>query len=134
MGKVVGKDLKSGSALNLNCRVCAVSNLAKNSASQRLGKMESAGTTEKWAAGATVKSEADIQAKILEFLWWMKKNGYKESTITDRGRRLRRLVKLGANLFDPESVKEVIASQSWSEARKEAMVYTYDLWAKWGWY
>ena len=54
-----------------------------------------------------------------------------KSTITDRVRRLRSLIKLGANLFDPKNVKEVIANQSWSEARKEAMVYTYDLWARW---
>ncbi|MEM2614186.1 MAG: site-specific integrase [Nitrososphaerota archaeon] len=92
--------------------------------------MEERVYAESRAAGATEKT-SDIQSKILEFLWWMKKNGYKESTITDRGRRLRRFIKLGANLFDPESVKEVIANQSWSEARKEAMVYTYDLWAKW---
>ncbi|MEM2687896.1 MAG: hypothetical protein QW796_06070, partial [Thermoproteota archaeon] len=79
--------------------------------------MEERVYAESRAAGATEKT-SDIQSKILEFLWWMKKNGYKESTITDRGRRLRRLIKLGANLFDPESVKEVIANQSWSEARK----------------
>jgi integrase len=41
-------------------------------------------------------------------------------------------VKLGVNLYDPESVKELIAKQkNWSLARKEAMVWTYDLWAKW---
>jgi integrase len=42
------------------------------------------------------------------------------------------LVKLGADLFNPESVAETIARQDeWSEARKEAMVYAYDLFAKW---
>lgn len=41
-------------------------------------------------------------------------------------------MKLKANLSSPESVKEVIAVQgNWSEARKEAMVYAYDLFAKW---
>jgi len=35
------------------------------------------------------------------------------------------------NLFDPENVKETIATQdNWSESRKEAMVYAYDLFAK----
>jgi len=79
-----------------------------------------------------IPSEADIKGKIIEFLWWMQKQGYKESTIVSRGSRLRRFVKLEANLFDPECVKEIIAKQSnWRESRKVAMVYTYDLWAKW---
>jgi len=86
--------------------------------------------TEKRAAGAT--ENADVKGKIVEFLWWMKKQGYKQSTIVSRGSRLRRLVKLGADLLNPESVKEVIATQdNWRESRKESMVYTYDLWAKW---
>jgi len=38
---------------------------------------------------------------------------------------------LGADLFNPGSIKEVIARQSnWSESRKEAIVYAYDLFAK----
>jgi integrase len=62
----------------------------------------------------------------------MRKEGYKESTIIGRGSRLKRLIKLKADLYNPESVKEVIAKQeNWSEARKEGMVYAYDLWAKW---
>jgi len=88
--------------------------------------------TEKRAAGATETSQEDVKGKIVEFLWWMRKQGYRESTIVGKSSRLKRLVKLEANLFNPESVKEVIATQSnWSIARKEAMVYTYDLFAKW---
>jgi integrase len=107
--------------------VCAPLQGAKN-----LAKVES--RLKKWAAGATEtkSNEAEIKGKLVEFLWWMRKQGYAESTILSRGSRLRRLVKLGANLYDPESVKEVIAKQKdWSLARKEAMVWTYDLWTKW---
>ena len=83
-------------------------------------------------AGATQLSETAIKGKIVELLWYLKKKGYKTSTIISRDSRLRRLLKLGANLMDPESVKEVIALQSnWTDARKEAMVYAYDLFAKW---
>jgi integrase len=86
----------------------------------------------KRAAGATKKlSEAEIQGKIVEFLWWMKKQGYKETTICGKGKRLKRLVKLGANLLDPESVKEVLAKQEWSDSGKETTAYAYDLFAKW---
>ncbi|MEM3825926.1 MAG: tyrosine-type recombinase/integrase [Candidatus Bathyarchaeia archaeon] len=88
---------------------------------------------EKRAAGAATKLNAsEIHGKLLEFLWWMKKQGYRESTVLSRGQRLRRLVNLGADLLNPESVKEIIAKQeNWSEARKQAMVVAYDLFAKW---
>jgi integrase len=87
---------------------------------------------EKWAAGATEKpSEAELHGKILEFLWWMKKQGYKETTISGKGSRLRRLVRLGANLLNPESVKEVIAMQDWCDSGKETTAYAYDLFARW---
>ena len=73
-----------------------------------------------------------FEGKIIEFLWWMQKQGYKETTIISRGSRLRRLSNLHANLNDPESIKEIIAIQkNWTDARKEAMVFAYDLYAKW---
>ncbi len=76
--------------------------------------------------------KAELRGKIVQFLWWMRKEGYKESTIISRGKKLRRLVKLGANLLDPESVKEILAKQrKWSDSQKQTMVYVYDLFAKW---
>ncbi|MEM0057753.1 MAG: site-specific integrase [Candidatus Bathyarchaeia archaeon] len=87
--------------------------------------------TEKRDAGATEKpSIAELQGKIIEFLWWMKKQGYKETTIAGKGKRLQRLVRLGANLLDPESVKETIARQNWCDSGKEITAYAYDLFAK----
>jgi len=77
-------------------------------------------------AGATEKlSEADIKGKLIEFAWWMKKQGYAESTIEGRVRVLRVLMKRGANLLDPESVKDTIARQGWSEGRKSNAVKAY---------
>jgi integrase len=79
-------------------------------------------------AGATQpsqKSQADVKGKILEYAWWMKKEGYAESTIMRRTRLLRVLSERGANLFDPESVKEVIARQNWSESGKHVAVEAY---------
>jgi len=104
---------------------------SKNSASQAGRGLESVGAAEKRAAGATAKAETDIKGKIVEFLWWMKKQGYAESTILSRGKRLHLLVKLGANLYDPETVKDVVARQKWKESYKEAVICAYDLFAKW---
>ena len=77
-------------------------------------------------------SQTNTEAKIIEFIWYMKKQGYKESTYLSRDIRLKRLVKLGADLSNPESVKETIAKQDkWKESMKEVAVFAYDLFAKW---
>jgi len=67
---------------------------------------------EKRAAGATQPSQERIEGKLGEFGFWMPKQGYKESSAIQRMKRLKTLIKRGANLLDPESVKEVIAKQS----------------------
>jgi len=72
------------------------------------------------------------KGKIVEFAWWMKKEGLRESTIIGYSQLLRRLVKLGANLYDPESVKEVIAKQEkWCEGRKLNAVKAYTKFLGW---
>src|SRR4030066_123077 len=40
----------------------------------------------------------DAKGKILEYAWWLKKNGKSDSTIEGRTKLLRILVKRGANL------------------------------------
>jgi integrase/predicted RNA-binding Zn-ribbon protein involved in translation (DUF1610 family) len=125
-----GKDLKSGSALNLNCRVCAQEIEAKNSVSRELRLMENGQTAEKRAAGATeTPSEPSntphMMARIFEYAWTLKKQGYAEQTIESRVKILKRLVKIGADLFNPESVKDAIAKQKWSDGRKELIVDAY---------
>jgi integrase len=136
MGKPGGKDLKSGSALNLNCRVCASESGAKNSAGTvRVLMEEKAADAEKRAAGATetLSESSNLPhsvTKIFEYAWALKKQGYAEQTIHGRVKLLKRLVKLGANLYDPESVKEVIAKQKWSAGRKELAVEPYSSFLK----
>jgi integrase len=60
----------------------------------------------------------------------MKKQGYADSTIEGRVKLLKRLVNLGANLYDPETVKGVIAKQAWSEDRKELAAEAYSCFLK----
>ncbi|MEM0057743.1 MAG: site-specific integrase [Candidatus Bathyarchaeia archaeon] len=59
------------------------------------------------------------------------KRGLQGTNIIGKIKRLKRLVKLGANLMDPESVKEVIAAQNWSDSGKETTSYVYDFFAEW---
>ncbi len=56
----------------------------------------------------------------------MKKEGYADSTIKRRSRLLKTLCKRGANLLNPESVKEVIAQEeSWCNSTKANAVTAY---------
>ncbi len=73
------------------------------------------------------QATADIKGKIIEHAWWLKKEGYADSTIQMRSRRIKRLVKLGADIFDPESVKIAIANQStWNSSTKASFVDAYN--------
>ncbi|MEM2995824.1 MAG: tyrosine-type recombinase/integrase [Candidatus Bathyarchaeia archaeon] len=68
----------------------------------------------------------ETTTKIVEYSFWLLKQGYSKATIEGRVKLLKRLVNLGAHLFDPESIKEVISKQeSWSEGRKELAVEAY---------
>jgi integrase len=82
-------------------------------------------------AGATEITDAEVKGKIVEFLWWLKKQGYKPDTILTRVKRIRRLAKLRANLFDPEDVKDVIARQdNWCDGSKAIAVVAYSSFLK----
>ena len=89
--------------------------------------------TQEKAAGATTKStpdSADIQGKIIETAWCLKREGYAESTILNYPKYLKWLVKHGANLYDPENVKDVIARmEKWSPASKLIAVAAYTFFA-----
>ena len=103
-----------------NRQVC----VAETQGAKNLAEVES--RTEKRAAGATKPSTADVKGKIVEYAWWMKKQGYKDVTIKGRTGIIKNLVKRRADLFNPESVKEVIAGvDTWSESRKSVVVDAY---------
>jgi integrase len=77
-------------------------------------------------AGATKQDEADAKGKIVEFSFWQLKQGYSKATIEGRVKLLNRMMRLGANFNNEESVKEIIAKQAWSVSRKVNAVDAYD--------
>ena len=87
-------------------------------------------TRQKQAAGATKLDEVDFKGKLVEFIWYMRKQGYAKSTTKSRTKLIKRMVKLGANLCDPESVKKVIAEQSWCPGRKSNACDAYTTFLK----
>jgi hypothetical protein len=62
-------------------------------------------------------TQADIKGAIVELAWHLKKEGYSQSAIENYPKYLRLLVKYGADLYNPENVKEVIANQETWETR-----------------
>lgn len=59
------------------------------------------------------------KGRIVEFAYKLQIEGYKETTIKSYVKTLKRLSNLGANILNPESVKETIAKQqNWDENTK----------------
>jgi integrase len=83
-------------------------------------------------AGATEKpNEVEVKGKIIEFLWWAEKQGYAKETVRGYGSCLRALMYRGANLLNPESVKEVLAKErSWSANRRRNVINAYTTFIK----
>jgi integrase len=90
-----------------------------------LALAEATGKTGSGHAGAKKPDKATVKGKLLQFLWELKKHGLKDSTIETYHLYLSTLIKRGANLLDPETVKEVIAKQQWSENTKSLAIATY---------
>jgi integrase len=71
------------------------------------------------------EDEATIKGKIIEFHWWMLKQGYDESTAKHWAYLLKRLTDLGANLQNSESIKEILAKNKWSDGYKANFIEAY---------
>jgi integrase/transposase-like protein len=82
--------------------------------------------TQEKVAGATT-DQATIKGKIIGFALWLSKQGYDEDVVKWRSDRVAKLAQLGANIWDPETVKEVLARQkSWNDGYKMLITYAYE--------
>ena len=77
---------------------------------------------QKQAAGISPK--ADVKGIIAKYLAYLEREGYAKDITYPR--ILHTLHKRGANLYDPESVKQTIARQPWKDGYKLLAVYAYD--------
>jgi len=81
------------------------------------------------AAGAT--KQAEIKGKLIEFMWYMKKQGYREGAIISYTDRIKHIHRKGAILSDPEHTKITIAGvKTWCDGSKKCMVDAYDVYVK----
>jgi len=68
---------------------------------------------------------SNTKSILFNFTWYLKKEGYAESTIITRVQIIQVLLKRGTDLSDPESVKAKIAEQEWVNKRKQNAVNAY---------
>ena len=107
---------------NNNHQLCAILKEAKKLDSQ---------TETKTVAGVSLIDNQDNKGKIIEYLWYMKKQGYAKTTVQTYVSIIKLLHKKNADLKDPESVKEVILQQiTWGNGRKWNVVKAYTLFLK----
>ncbi|MEM2110765.1 MAG: tyrosine-type recombinase/integrase [Candidatus Bathyarchaeia archaeon] len=71
------------------------------------------------------ETSAGVKGKLVGFLWELKKRGLKDSSIVIYQHYLQQLIKHGANILDPESIKEVLVKQAWSENTKALAIASY---------
>ena len=92
---------------------------------------ETEARTQEKAAGATGTQPLDVKGKIIEYLWWMEKQGYSKETIRGYGSCLRALQTRNADLLDQETVKEALAREKkWSQNRRRNAINAYTLFLK----
>lgn len=106
-----GKDVRAHSITNLGKGLYALSSYASNGNYAPEKGAKKLSVTELKTVAGEQRTQQDIKGKLVEFAFWMQKQGYKESTIETRIVRLKTLVERGANLLDPESIKNTIALQ-----------------------
>jgi integrase/rubredoxin len=73
------------------------------------------------------QKQQNIKGKILEFAFHLKKQGRTQDTIKSYESALNSLITGGANLLDPESVKEALAfNETWNNTSKTMKTIVYD--------
>jgi integrase/rubredoxin len=126
------------------CRNCGyrfsekpLNNLSDNKAKRQIcvilqdAKNLATATETKTVTGEIEKQQQDLKGKLVEFAFWMQKQGYRESTIRTRVSILEVLVRRGAILSNAETIKKTIALQkTWSNGTKANMVNAYSCFLK----
>jgi len=117
---IVGKDINAFASIVENVKSASpLKDGAKNLASVE--------PQIKALAGGTKLTEAELKGKLIEFIWWMKKQkeNYSEMTISKRASIIRTLYNCGANLYDSDSVILTVRMQNWCNGTKATVIVAY---------
>ena len=113
---VVGQGLNSLRDYNSTYRVCATNKGAKN--------LEEKPQIETFA-GDTKPDYETAKGLIVKYMAWLENQGYKSAK--NRVNMMKRLVDLGANLWNPESIKQILTKrEDWKDGYKMLMTYAYE--------
>jgi integrase len=115
---IESKPLKSGQSIVVDSQICVTETKNLAAEPQRSRFLRRNETLQ-------LQANANIPEKVVNYMLWLKKQGYAESTIFNRVKIIKYLAK-HANIDDPEAIKELIAKKdSWSLGRKEIIVECY---------
>ena len=89
--------------------------------------MKECAETKDGHAGATANNE--VKSRIIDFLWYLKKNGYSKGSIQTYARAIKKLA-ANSNLMDPESVKAYLAKLDISSSYRHNIIAAYTLFLK----
>lgn len=124
-GTIVAKYINSFRDYNSLRQVC----VTKAEGSKNLA--ETAVKNEAEARQPTTTTNAITKGKIVEYCFYMQKQGYASETIRGNQSCLRALSTRNADLLDPESVKEALANEkTWSQNRRRNVINAYTLFLK----
>jgi integrase/ribosomal protein L37AE/L43A len=116
--RIESKSLKSGNDIVTTCQICVTETKNLDAETQRNKFLRRNETIQ-------LQANANIPEKVVNYLLWLKKQGYAESTIFSRVKIIKYLAK-NTDLDDPEAIKELIAKkESWCLGRKEIVVECY---------
>jgi integrase len=132
--KIPRQSLNNGFAYTFKRQACDETPRRRALATQKrlavLAAVETATSGPEGATEPSQTSQADVKGKIIEYAWWMQRQGYSPQTVESRIKKLKRLVGLGANLLNPEDVKDIIAKQPWKTSTKAQVSNIYGCFAK----
>jgi integrase/transcription elongation factor Elf1 len=75
-------------------------------------------------------AEQTFKGQLIQFAFFLKKTGKSDTTIISQCGSLKTLYNTGANLYDPESIKEIVALKDCSNGTKRNLVNAYKNFAK----
>jgi integrase len=95
--------------------------------------LDAAASEKETAAGTspTRTESQDVKGKLVQYSFYMEKQGYASGTIRSNTGALRALLVRNADLLNPESVKEVLAKEeAWGQNRRRNVITAYTLFLK----
>ena len=93
---------------------------------RRLENLTKVETQQEPAQREGTSQAADVKGRIVQFLWHLERENRSKRTIDCSGKFLNILTRIGADLLDPDSVKEKVAKQTlWKENTKRMASAVY---------